>query len=185
MPLVPIFDLDGTLLDSDAALVAPFLALGIRREDVIFGRVLEDECARLGITVADYLDRYDVNLAQPFPGVTEVVSKLETWAVCSNKEVASGRAELARLGWEPDVAMFADDFGGPKQLGPVLHALGLRGSDVVFVGDTEHDRRCAGVVGCRFAVAGWNPRAAGLDGDVVLTRPTDVLDLLGGLDDRC
>ena len=178
--LVPIFDLDGTLLDSDAALVAPFLALGIPEEEVIFGRTLESECARLDITVADYLDRYDVNLAQPYEGVDELIGQLDRWAVCSNKEVVSGRAELARLGWAPDIAMFADDFGGPKELGPVLHALGLLGRDVVFVGDTEHDRRCAGVVGCRFAVAGWNVRAGGLDGDVVLDRPLDLLDVLRG-----
>ena len=55
MPLVPIFDLDGTLLDSDAALVAPFVALGVREEDVSFGALLADECARLGVTVDDYL----------------------------------------------------------------------------------------------------------------------------------
>ena len=178
--LVPIFDLDGTLLDSDAALVAPFLALGIPEHEVIFGRTLESECARLNITVTDYLDRYDVNSAQPFAGVEELIDELDRWAVCSNKEIVSGRAELARLGWTPDVAMFADDFGGPKELGPVLDALGLLGRDVVFVGDTEHDRRCAGLVGCRFAVAGWNVRADGLDGDVVLGRPIDLLDVLRG-----
>jgi len=176
--LVPIFDLDGTLLDSDAALVAPFLALGIPEDDVTFGRTLEGECDRLGITVADYLAHYDVNLAMPFDGVDALVAKLDRWAVCSNKEVVSGRAELARLGWTPDVAMFADDFGGPKELGPVLDALGLLAGDVVFVGDTLHDRRCADLVGCRFAVAGWNVRAGGLDGDVVLDRPLDLLDLL-------
>ena len=178
--LVPIFDLDGTLLDSDAALVAPFLALGIPLHEVSFGRTLEHECARLGIEVADYLDHYDVTSAQPFAGVDALVTQLDRWAVCSNKEVASGRAELARLGWTPDVAMFADDFGGPKELGPVLDALGLLARDVVFVGDTLHDRRCAAVVGCRFAVAGWNVRAGGLDGDVVLDRPLDLLDLLRG-----
>jgi len=176
--LVPIFDLDGTLLDSDAALVAPFLALGVPEHEVIFGRTLEHECTRLGITVADYLDRYDVTLAQPYMGVEDLIDNLDRWAVCSNKEIVSGRAELARLGWTPDVAMFADDFGGPKELGPVLDALGLLGRDVVFVGDTEHDRRCARVVGCRFAVAGWNARAGGLGGDVVLERPLDLLDLL-------
>lgn len=176
--LVPIFDLDGTLLDSDAALVAPFLALGIAEQDVSFGRTLESECDRLGISVADYLERYDVNSAQPFDGVVDLIDELDRWAVCSNKEIASGRAELERLGWAPDVAMFADDFGGPKALGPVLDALGLLGRDVVFVGDTEHDRLCAGVVGCRFAVAGWNVRARRLDGDVVLHRPLDLLDLL-------
>ncbi|MEY2591194.1 MAG: hypothetical protein QOJ67_3178, partial [Acidimicrobiaceae bacterium] len=30
--LVPLFDLDGTLLDSDEALAAPFVALGVARE---------------------------------------------------------------------------------------------------------------------------------------------------------
>jgi len=176
--LVPIFDLDGTLLDSDAALVAPFLALGIPEHEVSFGRTLEHECERLDITVADYLAHYDVNLALPFEGVETLVAQLDRWAVCSNKEIVSGRAELARLGWAPDVAMFADDFGGPKELGPVLDALGLLARDVVFVGDTLHDRRCAAVVGCRFAVAGWNVRADGLDGDVVLDRPLELLDLL-------
>lgn len=176
--LFPIFDLDGTLLDSDHALAAPFVALGVPREEVTFGRLLEDECEHFGITVADYLERYDVNLAQPFPGVADLVARLDRWAVCSNKELQSGRAELSRLGWEPDLVMFADDFGGPKHLEPVLDALGLRGTDVLFVGDTEHDRRCAAVVGCRFALAGWNPRADVLDGDLVLDRPLDVLDLL-------
>ena len=176
--LVPIFDLDGTLLDSDEALVAPFLALGIAREDVAFGHLLEDECARLGITVNDYVERYDVHLAEPFAGVEELIASLDRWAVCSNKLLHSGRAELVRLGWQPEVAMFADDFGGPKQLGPMLDALALRGRDVVFVGDTEHDRRCAALVGCRFVLAGWNPRATVVDGDLVLHRPLDLLDLL-------
>ena len=36
--------------------------------------------------------------AQPFPGVVELVARLDRWAVCSNKHAESGRAELARLG---------------------------------------------------------------------------------------
>jgi phosphoglycolate phosphatase len=179
LPLVPVFDLDGTLIDSDAALVAPFTALGVPPERVTFGKVLDEQCEDLGITVADYLAHYDVTMAQPFAGVGDLVANLDRWAVCSNKEVASGTAELERLGWSPEVAMFADDFGGPKHLDPVLEALGLRGSDVVFVGDTEHDRRCAALIGCRFALAGWNPRARSVDGDISLARPLDLLDHLG------
>src|SRR5690349_7720940 len=83
--LIPVFDLDGTLLDSDAALVEPFLALGVLREDVTFGHTLEDECRRLGIHVGDYLDAYDETAAQPFPGVHDLVDRLDRWAVCSNK----------------------------------------------------------------------------------------------------
>jgi len=179
---VPVFDLDGTLLDSDVALSAPFVALGIDPARVEFGLVLEEACAQLGIAVTDYLHHYDVNLAMPYSGVDEVVARLDRWAVCSNKEAGSGRAELARLGWEPDVAMFADDFGGPKHLAPVLAALDLRAEEIVFIGDTPHDRVCAATIGCRFALAGWNPRASAVAGDLVLRRPIDVLDVLSGVD---
>lgn len=178
MPLVPVFDLDGTLIDSDAALAAPFLALGVAPEQISFGHVLEHECDRLGISVEDYLRNYDDTIAQPFAGVEDMVRELDRWAVCSNKEARSGRAELDRLGWRPEVALFADDFGGPKHLPPVLDALGLDAAQIVFIGDTEHDRRCATDVGCRFAMATWNPRASAVAGDVVLGRPADVLALL-------
>lgn len=178
-PLVAVFDLDGTLLDSDEALVAPFVRLGVPRESVTFGHTLADECARLGLSVDDYLDAYDPDEAMAFAGAHELVTRLERWAVCSNKHARSGPYELSRLGWEPEVALFADAFGGRgKTLGPVLDRLGLRADDIVFVGDTEHDRRCAIDVGCAFAWAGWNPRAEPTPGDEVLTHPLEVLDLL-------
>src|SRR5687767_7028135 len=166
-------------MDSDEALAAPFVALGVPREEVTFGHVVEEECARLGIDPARYVELYDVDAALPFPGVEELVGSLGRWALCSNKHPAAGRAELARLGWQPEVALFADAFGGgPKRLGPVLEALGVEAADVVFVGDTDHDRECAAAVGCRFAVAAWNPRAADLTGDHVVTDPLELLALV-------
>ena len=179
MPVIPVFDLDGTLLDSDAALVSPFVALGVSPNQITFGHTLADECQRLGIEVADYLAHYDDALALPFLGVEELVARLNRWAVCSNKHPLAGKAELARLGWQPDVVMFADSFDGPKQLGPVLGAIGARPDEVIFVGDTDHDRRCARDVGCDFALAGWNPRASAVLGDLILSRPLDLLDHLG------
>jgi HAD superfamily hydrolase (TIGR01549 family) len=175
-----VFDLDGTLLDSDEALVAAFLTLGVPRQDVTFGHLLADECGRLGISVDDYLGAYDPSLVRPFPGVDELVGRLGRWAVCSNKVGASARAELARLGWEPDVALFAEEFlPSAKSLGPVLSALDVVAGDVLFVGDTDHDRRCARQAGVAFAWAGWNPRVVARAGDVVLRHPLDVLTLLG------
>jgi HAD superfamily hydrolase (TIGR01549 family) len=172
---IPIFDLDGTLLDTDDALVAPFVALGVDRDDITFGHVLEDECARLGIELDQYLARYDVELAQPFPGVTDLVAQFPRWAVCSNKHPSAGHRELARLSWRPDVAMFSDTFGGPKQLDPVLDALGLAPEDVVFIGDTAHDRVVAADAHVPFGLAAWNPRAVAEPGDVVLAAPSDAL----------
>ena len=54
-PSIVVFDLDGTLIDSDEALVAPFLSLGVPPEEISFGHPIEVECARLGLRVEDYV----------------------------------------------------------------------------------------------------------------------------------
>ena len=131
----PVFDLDGTLLDSDAALVAPFVALGVPVTTSRSATPLADECAPARHHASTTTSSATTSsAAQPFAGVDDLVARLDRWAVCSNKHQRSGRAELERLGWQPEVALFADGFGGPKQLGPVLDALGVDGRDVVFVG---------------------------------------------------
>lgn len=177
--MIPIFDLDGTLLDSDAALTAPFVRLGIPAEKVSFGMRLDEACARVGITVDQYLAAYDSGFAEPFAGVAEMLDALPRWAICSNKLGDYARQELDALGWKPDVALFAETFEGPKCLGPVLDELGLRAEEVLYVGDSEHDRTCARDAGVRFALAGWNERVTAEDGDLVLSEPADVLRALG------
>ena len=175
---IAAFDLDGTLLDSDQALIEPFVFLGVPRDEISFGHPIEVECARLGLDVADYAAAYDENAAKPFAGVEKLIDGLESWGVCSNKTRSSATAELSRLGWRPTVALFADDFGGaPKELGPVIDRLGVAPERVLFVGDTAHDLRCADDVGAGFRWAGWNPRVVA--DDRVLDQPADVLELLG------
>jgi len=175
-PSVVVFDFDGTLVDSDDALTAPFVALGVPAAAVGRGRLLAEECARHGVTVADYAAHYDPTVAQPFPGVEDLLAALGRWGLCSNKHPDAGAAELARLGWVPAAATFALD--RPKTLDPVLDALGVAGTEVLYVGDTDHDRECAAAVGARFALAGWNPRSRPQADDVVLSTPAEVLTLL-------
>jgi phosphoglycolate phosphatase-like HAD superfamily hydrolase len=178
---VVVFDLDGTLLDSDDALLAPFRALGVDLADVRMGSVVGEECERLGVSVEDYVALYDPSSVEPFAGVEELLAGLLRWAVCSNKHPVSGQAELARLGWEPEVAMFTDAFGGgPKSAGPVLERLGVPSRDAIYVGDTATDRRCAGEADLPFVLAAWNPRAVAAPGDIVLHEPAGLLELLRG-----
>jgi HAD superfamily hydrolase (TIGR01549 family) len=182
---LPIFDLDGTLLDSDAALTRAFVALGIPEGQVSFGHVPADECLRLGISLPAYLDSYDTAEAAPFPGVSALVGALGRWAVCSNKASVSALAELDRLGWMPEAAAFSEDFGGPKRLEPILRMLAVDPAEAVYVGDTHHDRTCAEAAGVRFVWAGWNPRTAAAlpaalrqGGAEVAWHPLDVLAYL-------
>ena len=175
--LIPVFDLDGTLLDSDRALLEPFVALGIREDQVRFGCTLDEECARLGVSVDEYVEAYDTTSAEPFSGVDELLRGLDRWSICSNKRGVCAERELSRLGWFPEVATFSDG-STAKSLQRVLRALGVGGSDVLFVGDSEHDRICAEEGGAIFAVAGWNPRARSVEGGTMLEKPSDVLDLL-------
>jgi HAD superfamily hydrolase (TIGR01549 family) len=174
-----VFDLDGTLLDSDRALVQPFVRLGIPEHEVTFGHLLADECDRLGISMEAYLQHYDSNDVRPFPGVEVLLDRLPRWAICSNKVRLVGADELERFGWKPAAALFAEDFGGRlKHLRPMLDQLDVDAAEVVFVGDTAHDRVVAREVGAVFALAGWNPRAEAEPGDEVLAAPADLLRLL-------
>jgi phosphoglycolate phosphatase-like HAD superfamily hydrolase len=178
-PRTVLFDFDGTLVDSDAALMAPFTALGVAAADAPpLGLPLAAACERAGVTVDAYLALYDPAAAQPFPGVDDLLGRLGRWGLCSNKDRATGERELARIGWEPDVALWSEAFGGrPKRLRPLLSALDLAAGGAVFVGDTDHDRACAREAGVAFALAGWNPRARPRPGDRVLAAPADVLGL--------
>lgn len=176
-----VFDFDGTLVDSDDALVRPFLELGVPADSISFGHAVAEECDRLGISLERYVDLYDTDSAQPFPGVDPVIARLGRWALCSNKHPRPAAVELVRLGWRPEVAMFADAFGWRhKELAPVLERMGLRADEVVMVGDSDGDVRVAAEVGCRFVWAGWNPRVRSAEPEGrVLERPDQLLDLYG------
>jgi phosphoglycolate phosphatase-like HAD superfamily hydrolase len=181
--VVPIFDFDGTLVDSDQALAGAFVALGVPAENVTFGHELAVECDRLGVAVDQYVEVYRTFRPQPFAQIDELLGGLEPWHICSNKHGPDGHRELEGLGWTPASAWFADAFDGPKSLVPLLDALDLDPADVVFVGDTTHDRACADEIGCTFVLAGWNPRAlrSREPSDLVASAPLELPGLFRSL----
>ena len=177
---IVIFDFDGTLIDSDEALLAPMDLLGVSRSDVVMGSAVAQECERLGVSLDDYVAAYDTEVSRPFPGVAELLRELDRWAICSNKHPTSAGIELDRLGWKPELVMCADAFDwGHKSLVPMLEQMDLDAAQVLLVGDSGGDLRCAEEVACRFVWAGWNERvrANPPSGDVANT-PQEVLEYL-------
>ncbi|MCB1272036.1 MAG: HAD-IA family hydrolase [Microthrixaceae bacterium] len=180
-PRVVVFDFDGTLVDSDEALLEPFDMLGIDRSRVVMGSAVAEECESLGVSMDAYVDAYDTDSVKPFAGVEEMLSGIPRWTILSNKHPRPAMAELARLGWAPEVVMCADAFDwAHKSLVPMLERMGLDASDVAMVGDSGGDLRCAQEVGCRFLWAGWNPRVRDADPEgEVLDEPAQLLSALG------
>ena len=82
-----VFDFDGTLVDSDDALIRPLLALGVPTEEITFGHAVAEECERFGIPMESYVDLYDDSAAQPFPGVDDVIGRLGRWAAQRDSHV--------------------------------------------------------------------------------------------------
>lgn len=181
--IAAIFDFDGTMIDSDEALVDPFVRLGVDRTRISFGHAIAPECDRLGISLDDYVDAYDVNSAKPYAGMDELVALLGRWAICSNKHPRSAEAELERLGWHPEVAMYADAFDWQhKELEPLLDHMGLDPDQVVMVGDSEGDLRCAENAGCQMIWAGWNERVAHANpAGEIIGEPAELLRRFPGL----
>lgn len=176
-----MFDFDGTLVDSDEALLEPFDHLGIARGDVIMGSAVAEECERLGVDMDAYVDAYDTEAVAPYEGVEEMLGRLGRWAIVSNKHPRSAIAELDHLGWSPELVLCADAFDwAHKSLVPLLERTALGAERIVLVGDSGGDLRCAEEVGCRFIWAGWNQRVrdARPTGEVA-AGPGDLAAMLG------
>ena len=78
----------------------------------------------------------------------------------------------------PETRYYVAHYTGELPVGGMTlrsQILALGADDIIFVGDTDHDRRAAEAVGCRFVWAGWNPRVVPTDDSEVARRPRDVV----------
>ena len=183
--LVPLFDFDGTLVDSDLALLAPFLALGVDPGRIPpLGLPLVEACERVGIDGGRLRGALRPDGGAALRRRGRAGGAARRWGLASNKVRASGRRELERLGWAPTVALFSDDFGGAeKASAPLLDALGLEPDEVALrrrhrprPGLRRDGRRPVRAGGLEPAGPRRRP-----DGDVVLDQPAEVLDLLAAV----
>jgi phosphoglycolate phosphatase len=180
------FDLDGTLVDSAPdlhdALVALCRERGIKAPTYETVRAVTSRGARAIVSTAFgdqgedavdavmprflelYVDTGTVR-THPFPGVEELLRKLETrgiaWGVITNKAGFLTAPLLERLGYAGRVAaVVAGDTLAVRKPHPepVLLACtqaGVAPAHCVFVGDDPRDVQAGQAAGLRTIVAGW------------------------------
>ena len=203
-----LFDLDGTLSDSAACIVA-----SLRRAFGTSGLpVLTDAQARalVGPPLHQSLpplvgpDRYaevfsafkaDQDAGARvrttlFPGVGDLLDTLTragvTLAVATSKHEEGAHQVVAHLGVAGYFAtVCGEQPGGPrdskaKVVAEVLRRLGAEAADAVLVGDRAQDAVGAAANGIGFLGAGWGyARPDELAGEVVCATPADVATALG------
>ncbi len=189
-----VFDLDGTLIDSQedvlSAFGAAFRALGLPRPprgDLlrVIGLRLEDcflpfvegdpTMATQGARAfrAHYAFHH-LDRTKPFEGVEAALDRLaatRTLGLCTMKKAEFMHRLLAAFGWEERFAAVLGSEEGfpakphPAMLVEVLRRLGARPEESLFVGDTWMDGQMARDAGVPFAFAAYGyGEASRLDG---------------------
>jgi pyrophosphatase PpaX len=188
MPLVDereiwLFDFDGTLVDSEAVIMASFR----HATEKILGHVPPDDVLRAGIGMTleqqardlagdRWRELYDVyvlhnrashdELLRGFDGVPPMLARLRA---CGARLgiVTSKMRETLELGlrctqlepaWFEVMVAKEDTTSHKPDPGPLLHALALLGAapeQAVYVGDSPYDLRAARAAGVAAAAAMW------------------------------
>jgi pyrophosphatase PpaX len=183
---VYLFDLDGTLIDSVALILASFhhtrkqhfgdrlpddhylQTLGITLRDAFRRMVDTPEAveALVDTYVAYNLEHHDA-MVRAYRGVPEMIRELERrgarLGIVTSKmrEHALRGLRVAKLDRAFDVVIGAEDVTrGKPDPEPVLLALrraGAAARDTLFVGDSPHDIESGRSAGVRTAAATWGP----------------------------
>lgn len=200
-----LFDIDGTLLDSETVVLESLLAAtnkhGLPPIDpsctrryfgvpgVIFLRTI-------GIPDPDgvFLDwRLELNRRsgkiKPYDGIVELLGNLKACGVpagvVTSRTLDVASADLNSLNLMPffDELITAEDTQANKPLpDPILLYLRkkqLSPKHCIYIGDTISDCQCAHAAGVQFLLAGWGTsQQSEMSQETIVSRPADVLEYL-------
>lgn len=179
-----LFDLDGTLLDTERLLLASFRytmravlneiipderlmakvgqPLNTQMWDFTNDAAVHEELCR---TYREYNAQVHDDLIRIFPGTVDALVELRRMGyplgVVTSKRRAPALQGLAAFGLQDsfDCLIGSDDWASHKpDPGPVLHGcdlLGLRSSECVYVGDSPFDMLAGNGAGCKTVAALW------------------------------
>ena len=200
-----IFDIDGTLLDTESAIlqslkdtVAEILQKDIPVEELKFALGIPGEVTlhRLGISDArtanrkwnEYLLRYKSSI-RLFKGIPALLASLGIVTSKNRNEYNEDFASVFDATHYFDRVICVEDAPFPKpNPAPLITYLSLSGisaKEALYVGDTAYDSLCANGANVAFGIALWgnsttngNDTQNDIDADYVFHTPSDLLDVL-------
>ena len=180
-----VFDLDGTLSDSKAAILATFRGacrlhgVEVPPDEAIAGRIglpLEQmfrevaagDAAALAATYRETYIPYDQELTSLFPGAEELLVHLadRRLAIATSKSQVGAERSVTRAGIFDhfDVVLGQDSVRRPKphpdMLVEVMRRAGASREGTVMVGDTTFDLEMADAAGVRGIGVAWGHHVA-------------------------
>jgi len=160
MPLAgTIFDLDGTLVDSQLDFDAIRRDMGLSAGQLILEGLeqmpegdAKDECRR----VLEHHEREGAARAVPIPGVEELLAELDDLqivrAILTRNSRVSAETTLAKLGWEFSIVLTREDVPpkpDPAGLVRICAEWDLAVDEVLFFGDFAFDLQAGRNAGMR------------------------------------
>lgn len=200
-----IFDLDGTMLDTEEMNIIPLqrlikeeLNLDIKYEELLKYRAYAGKktLELLGFKDVEgsypkwvkYVNEYEFG-AKLYDGFNEVMDKLtEKGIICgisSSKTKAQYEIDFLKTGLQKHMksVVLAEDTENhkphPEPLLKAVEALGIDPKDTIYVGDTIADYKATKAAGMTFAFAKWGAASfEGIKADFDLNKPSDLLKVL-------
>ncbi len=199
-----VFDIDGTLLNSEYAGLKSLQDTLLEETGRLYP--LEELTFSLGITGADALRRLGVkeidrvwarweghvkeylDTLSVYPGISEVVAELERRGLCLG--IGTSRTQREYDQEALPLLPFAGAFGTvvlathtarhkphPEPLLHYMERSGAAAGEMLYLGDTIDDSRCAQGAGVDFALAGWGSHGE-IPAKYVLKTPEELLACL-------
>jgi HAD superfamily hydrolase (TIGR01549 family) len=200
-----IFDIDGTLLDTEIAVLSSLQELvfeelhkNLSFDELRFALGIPGEVTlnKLGITNISYcnvkwniyLKKYFHNV-KVFDGIKDTLNKLNEIGILTGIVTSKTKEEFLNdflpfdLNDYFKLVVCADDTEKHKpNPDPILKFIELSGVDkskTIYIGDTKYDSDCAFGADIDFALALWGAKSSiGINANYILENPKQVLELI-------